>query len=260
MTRSAVRCTLAMALLAVPVSAQTIRGNLVDGETGAPIDFGLVIMLTASGDSVTYSLSDSDGYFSITSPEPGSFALLASGLGYGETKVGIFDLGMGGELTVEFRLPPRPMPIDEIVVELDREALEHNLVRNGFVRRYQRNAGGRFITPHDLERSPDRSTEDLLRRVQGVHVRPVRNERYGRAGYAGDAIFMEGRGELCRPTVYVDGARIRYDPDTGQTLSSFVPLHTVQAVEVYRSPAEVPVEYNITRSDDLCGVLVIWTG
>jgi hypothetical protein len=53
----------------------------------------MVIMMTASGDSVTYSLTGSDGYFSITSPEPGSFTLLGSGLGYEETKVGIFDLG-----------------------------------------------------------------------------------------------------------------------------------------------------------------------
>jgi outer membrane cobalamin receptor len=153
------------------------------------------------------------------------------------------------------------MPIDEIIVELDRDVLEHQLVRNGFVRRYQRNAGGRFITPHDIERSPDRSTEDLLRRMPGVHARPVgtNDTEYGARRYEGDAILMESPRGLCRPTVYVDGTRIGYDPESGQTLTSYVPLHTVQAVEVYRSPAEVPVEYNITRSDELCGVLVIWT-
>ena len=32
-----------------------------------------------------------------------------------------------------------------------------------------------------------------------------------------------------------------------------------EAVEAYRSPAEVPVEYNITRSGDQCGVLLFWT-
>mgnify|MGYP002624339834 CR=1 FL=1 len=256
----AVAFLLAAGPATIPASAQTIRGHLLDAESGAPIDLGLVIMETAAGDSVTSALTGRDGYFSITSPDPGSFTLLGSGLGYEETRAGVFDLGMGGELQVEFRLPLRPMPIDQILVELDREIFEHKLVRTGFVRRYQRDVGGHFVTPYDIERSPARSTEALLEPIPGIRAQPIHDENdFGPVGYVGEAVLLESRGGRCTPTIYVDGMRVRYQPQSGQTLTSYVPLHTVLAVEVYDSPADVPTEYNMTRVDDLCGVLVFWT-
>lgn len=249
-----------MTLLTVglDVSAQTIRGHLMDATTGEPIDLGLVILLTEDGDSVTHALTDRGGYFSITSLSAGSFVLLGSGLGYEERKAGVFDLGMGGEVSLEFRLPAKPLPIDEILVELDRNVLEHKLIRTGFVRRYQRNVGGHFVTPYHIEESPARSTEDLLEPIQGVRVQAIHDKDYGRIG---DAVLIESRGRLCKPAIYLDGTRIRYQPEAGAGLSSFVPLHQVQAVEVYRTPAAIPVEYNATRSpnEGLCGVLVFWT-
>lgn len=249
---------MALGTVGPDVSAQTIRGHLLDATTGEPVDLGLVILLTEDGDSVTHALTDRGGYFSITSLNPGSFVLLGSGLGYEESKAGVFDLGMGGEVSVEFRLPAKPLPIDEILVELDRNVLEHKLIRTGFVRRYQRNVGGHFVTPYHIEESPARSTEDLLEPVPGVRVQAISDADYGRIG---DAVLIESRGSLCQPTVYVDGTRVRYQPDTGGTLSSVIPLHQVQAVEVYRTASEIPMEYNATRTEreGLCGVLVFWT-
>ncbi len=248
------------AVLVSPASAQTIRGRLLDGENGQPIDLGLVIMLAEAGDSITYTVTDERGYFSVTSPDPGSFRLLASALGYRETAEGIFDLGMGGEITVDFRLPPEPSPLDEILVAIDRRVLEHRLVRNGFVRRYQRGLG-HFITPYDIEKSLARTTEELFAGVQGMVVRPVDGVR----SYLGDMVVMRNAGAggkvWCAPVVFVDGVRVRYDHADGVSLSMLVPLAAVQAVEAYRSTAEVPVEYNITRSPTSggqCGVLLFW--
>jgi len=84
--------------------AQTIHGRLLDIDTGLPIDLGLVIMLTESGDSITSALTTQNGYFSLTSPMPGTFLLLGSAWGYRETGDGVFELGEGAELTVEFRI------------------------------------------------------------------------------------------------------------------------------------------------------------
>ena len=119
-----------------PVSAQTIRGRLLDAESGRPIDLGLVIMLTEELDSITSTITNESGVFEVTSPEPGGMVLVASALGYHETLDGIFDVGAGGSMTVEFRIRPRPLPIDALVVSLERPVLEHELVRNGFVRRF----------------------------------------------------------------------------------------------------------------------------
>ena len=250
--------TPATAVLVSPASAQTIRGRLLDVENGQPINIGLVIMFAEAGDSVTYTVTDERGYFSVTSPEPGSFLLLGSALGYRETVDGIFDVGMGGELTVEFRLPPEPLPLDEILVMLDRPVQQHRHIRNGFVRRYQRGLG-HFITPYEIEKSVARNTEQLFHSVPGMVVRLAD----GPLSYLGDMVVMRnagtGCGYLCSPVVFVDGVRVRYDHLDGISLSGVVPLETVEAVEAYRSPAEVPVEYNITRSGDQCGVLLFWT-
>ena len=188
--------------------------------------------------------------------------LVASALGYEERTAGVFDLGLGGEIVVEVGLIPRPLPLDGILVDLDRPVFEHVLLRNGFLRRYQRNAGGLYLTPHDISRAAARSTEDRFIGRPGLRVGPIRHQRGGESLFAGEEVLMESSGTLCAPTVYIDGVRLGHPADVPTVLSSIVPLPTVQAVEVYRSPAEVPVEYNATRTAEgaLCGVLVVWTG
>lgn len=250
------------AILSPPASAQTLRGHLLGAADDRPIDLGLIMMLTEAGDSVTYTITDERGYFSVTSPAPGSFRLLASALGYGESEAGLFDLGMGGQLTVEFRMAAEPLPIDAMLVSIDRPVLEHALIRNGFVRRYQRTAGGRFLTPHDIETSAATTTEGLLAAVPGLTVRPAR----GNSSYLGDRVLMRGPSGWCEPVIYVDGVRTRYDIDSGLSLSTVVPLASVAAVEIYRGLAEIPVEYsNSVRESPggpaipICGVMLFWT-
>lgn len=251
-------CGVLLAATAAVASAQTIRGTLLEVGTDQPIQAGLVVMLTEEGDSVTSAVTDEDGHFSLTSPEPGSFRLLAAALGYRRTPAGIFDLGEGGEMSVEFRIAPRPLPLDEILASVDEPAVDHELVRNGFVSRYQRSAFGHFITPHDLETSPATRTEDLFFGIPGVWVRPSPGNR----DVLGDIVTMTrwrtlGSAGPCVPTVFVDGMRVRYDPTDGLDLSMIVPLSAVWAVEVYRSPAEVPLQFG--GPGQLCGVLVFWT-
>lgn len=261
----------------VPAAAQTIDGTLMDLDTGQPIPSGLVLMFTEAGDSVAMTVTDEQGRFTVTSPEPGSFLLLASALGYEETAAGVFELGADGVMSVEYRIEPEPLPIDEIVVSIERPVLRHRLVRNGFVRRLQRGLGA-FVTPHDIEESPASSTEQLLEHIPGVRVAEARVLRSttvaGESVVAslprpdvGETVQIRGPGgAYCTPTVYVDGIRSAYStdptsPSVAFTLSSLAPLAVVEAVEVYRRPAEVPVEYSPRGSGaNSCGVLVVWTG
>ena len=252
---------LLLAPAASPASAQTIRGRLLDVENDVPVNLGLIIMFTEAGDSVAYTVTDEGGYFSVTSPDPGSYLLLASALGYRETPAGIFDLAEDGEMTVEFRIRPQPLLLDQILVALDRPVFDHQLVRNGFVTRYQRGLG-HFITPHDIEESPARATEQLLAGIPDVVVRVAD----GPLSYLGDMVVMRnisgGDAKVwCTPMVFVDGRRVTYDHLSGISLTMLVPLETVEAVEVYRRPAEIPAQYDVTRrrSEDHCGVILVWT-
>ena len=197
----------------------------------------------------------------VTSPDPGSFLLLASALGYHETPDGIFDLAEGGEMTVEFRIRPRPLLLDQFLVTLARPVFDHQLVRNGFVTRLEHGLG-HFITPHDIEESPARATEGLLAGVPGIVVRPAS----GPLSYLGDMVVMRNisggdRKVWCTPMVFVDGRGVTYDHLSGISLTMLAPLATVEAVEVYRRPAEVPVQYDVTRrsNEDHCGAILVWT-
>lgn len=250
------------------LEAQTIRGTLVDGESGRSIPFGLILMFTEAGDSVTATTSDRDGAFRIASESPGSFTLRASALGYAESTQGIFELGADGRLDVRYALRAEPMAIDAIIISLDRPAALHRLVRNGFVTRYQRGLG-LFVTPYDIERSSARSTEQLLSGLPGVRIGPVYRTPATAPANPDTAILIipeafdetvliQTTGGWCPPTLYVDGGRTHYDPEEGFTLSSIVGIDDIEAIEVYRRPAEIPVEYRSGTGAE-CGVLVAWT-
>ncbi len=250
---------------AAPLAAQTVRGTLVDTGTGLGIPYGLVIMFHESGDSVTATVGDERGAFSLTAPEPGSFLLLAGALGYHETPAGVFELGRDGVVTVRYGLSPRPLPLDELVVSLDRPTLEHHLVRRGYVRRFQRGLGV-FVTPYMIERSAARSTEQLVAGLPGIRVgsaysapRPGPGIQVGiPLSHLGEAITVNGPRGWCLPRLFVDGLPTVYDPDSGQTLSAVAGIGEIEALEVYRRPAEIPVEYDPGPSSN-CGVIVAWT-
>ncbi|MBW3535005.1 MAG: carboxypeptidase regulatory-like domain-containing protein [Gemmatimonadetes bacterium] len=250
-------------------AAQTIDGTLMDLHSGQPIPLGLVMMFTESGDSVAMTVTDERGHFRLSSPDPGSFVLLASALGYKETADGVFELGEDGVMTVEHRLAPQPLPIDALIVSLRRPVLQHHLVRNGFVRRLQRGLG-EFITPHDIEESAAISTEDLFAGLPGLRVGAVYSvprrapppgippESYPRPDIGETVQVRSSNGGWCVPTVYLDGSRVHYEPDLGSTLSNMADIGAVDAIEVYRRTAEIPVEYS-SGTESNCGVLVVWT-
>lgn len=270
-SRRLIVAALSLGLLAAgfPTSttAQTISGTLLDLDTDRPIPLGLVMMFTTGGDSITATVSDAAGRFQVTSPEPGSFVLVAEALGYEETPAGVFELGPDGEMQVEYRLPSRPLPIDEVLVSIDRPIVQHHLVRNGFVSRFQRGFG-HFITPYDIENSPARSTEALMEGIPRVQVRTTRGG-VGGIGLAmphlGETVQVMGPMGWCTPKVYVDGLPMAYNPGSGFTLTQFAPLHAVEAIEVYRRPTEFPVEFSPRKqrrnsaTQDGCGIVVVWT-
>lgn len=243
-------------------AAQTLEGRLLDGSTDDPVEMGLLIMRSTEGDSVGSTITDGDGRFSLSASEPGSFVLIASAFGYHESTEGVFELGEDAVMTVEYRLAPAPLPIDEIVVELGGgRVLEPKLVRQGFVRRMQRGLG-HFLTPWEIERSPETSTSGLLDRVPGVvlggsNLMPIRS------------LLLQGPFGPCMPRIYLDGILVQQNGD----IDLLVPLPHVEAVEVYRRSLEVPLQYSTRErarggtvdedgpalDNNPCGVVLFWT-
>lgn len=245
--------------LAAPAHGQTIKGTLMEVETGQPISLGLVIMMTEEGDSITSGVTNGQGQFEVTADEGGSFVLIASAFGFKETPAGVFELGDDGEMDVEFRIAAAPMPIDGLIVSLQRPVLQHQLVKNGFVRRYTRGLGA-FLTPVAIEESAARSTADLFRGIPGVLLQLPGG---GLNAFSGEALRLTGTGQFCTPTIYMDGSRMNVEMTRDMPIEVIAPLGMVDAIEIYRRPAEIPIEYGMTASGDVpggpCGIVVIWT-
>ncbi|MEE2668966.1 MAG: carboxypeptidase regulatory-like domain-containing protein [Gemmatimonadota bacterium] len=223
------------------LKAQTIRGTLMERDSETPIHLGFVALLTESGDSVTSTITNREGRFSLTSPDPGNFLLLAAALGHRETTVGVFELGKDGELTVEFRVPAEALTMDGLFVQAERIGQEPALALNGFSRRMQEGLGY-FMTPRDIENSDVTRTTDLFFGMLGVSV-------------IGDRVYVRGTLGICSPQIYVDG--LPQSMGAGFPLDFIVPFEALAAVEVYRRAAEVPLQYGGTGAG--CGVILFWT-
>lgn len=241
-----------------PLLGQTITGTLMEVDSDRAISLGLIILMTESGDSVTSGVTNAQGRFSLTAPEGGSFLVIASAFGFKETSAGVFEIGGGGEMNIEFRIAPAPMPIDGILIGLQRPVLQHNLITSGFVRRITRGFG-RFITPYTIENSTARTSAELFRGIPGVFVNPIGGGG-GPSAFMGGLVQMASMDGFCNPTMYVDGIRM---PE-GMVIDNVAPIDVIDAVEIYRRASEIPIEYAMTatgsgRSSGVCGVLVIWT-
>ena len=109
----------------------------------------------------------------------------------------------------------------------------------------RRRGFGHFILRDELERNPSARVTDVLRRVPGVRVYATR----------GRDMVTFARGETfsgpCRPTVYLDGHRLGSEED----LDFLVTVSSLEAIEVYTSSAQAPVEY----WSGGCGSIVLWT-
>lgn len=230
----------------VDVAAQSIEGVLLERGTDRPIDMAVVTLITLDGDSVHSALTDGSGRFRVESPKAGEFRLAASSLGHKTTiPSSVFTLNEGDWMSVEFRIEPTPIDIAGLNVSA-QPGLMHQpkLVRSGFVER-ARQGFGRFLTPLDIERSHALTTSELLSRTGRVTTRYA---------LGGDRIMMLGPRGYCTPIVYLDGFQISI---SDMSLDAIVPVTALEAVEVYRSGSEAPLQYGGTRGG--CGVILLWT-
>ena len=77
------------AILAEPAAAQTLRGRIVDTVSGDPVTLTFVALLEEGREMVVSTLGASDGSFSLTAPDDGSYLLYVARSGYGTVMDGI---------------------------------------------------------------------------------------------------------------------------------------------------------------------------
>ncbi len=267
---------LTLALVVAPALAhgQTLSVRVSDEATGRPIAGAQVSLLLAR----VGGLTDSVGAIVIQAPQPGTDTLMVRFPGYARAVIPT-TLGPGETVDVAIPLRQEVYTLPEVTVEGKGLQREPGL---GFARRHRMGLG-HFITRSEIDRYGPIKSSDILRRVPGVRVQKNR---------AGDHVISMARStSRCRVQYYVDNMPMpteelldaaidqRITADQAQNgnnsdtrararskklnrdLPGFtidhIPPDMIEAIEVYRGAAEIPVEYRTTGS--LCGVVLIWT-
>ncbi|MBN1628555.1 MAG: SusC/RagA family TonB-linked outer membrane protein [Thermoleophilia bacterium] len=222
---------LALALAAVPVSAQTgtIVGRVIDGQSGRPVPTAQVsIAGTQLG-----ALVDAEGRFRIERVPLGTREVRAIRIGYNNASATV-TVAAGQPVSVELRMTETAIGLDEIVV-------------TGTAGQTRRRAIGNAVstvnTAQLMEQVPAMNvTEVLQAKTPGLTIMPG-------SGTAGTGANFRLRGASSvyantQPTIYVDGVRIHsgglgnFDV-FGQNTSALDAINPadIESIEVIKGPA-----------------------
>lgn len=118
MCRKALPVLFLLVLIPATTSAQVVRGQLLNGETGLPLE-GAMIVLQGAGAELGTVLSNAAGRFLIGAPGPGTFTVRADRIGHASTTSGEFSLAAGD--TVDISLTAEVMAIRLAGLEVEGE-------------------------------------------------------------------------------------------------------------------------------------------
>jgi hypothetical protein len=230
----------AVCLLSLPqtLTGQIVQGHLTDAHTKFAMSGANVVLRDHGGTVVARTDANYLGAFRITAPAPGRYTLLVEAIGYRSTESESFDLRAGEVTTVDLSLPPRPVELDSLAVEAERQRIIPNLERQGYYERLGEGFGY-FITPEELEARNPRTYTDLFRDIPGFEVSPSGVIRWGHKCFRAS------------PRIFIDGILA-----SRGNLSLVASIDEIAAVEVFLGPASVPLQYGGTRGQ--C-VMLIWT-
>ena len=241
----------------LPLSKPGQRGNLigkvVDQETGLGVN-GAEVRIEP--EDLTTSTSGG-GTFTFSGLSSGMHRLTVQHLSYGEKTDSVRVFG-GRAVEVKIPVAMRPIALEPITVTVAPMGWFRDM--EGLYRRM--NLGrGYFITRSAIKKQGAPRMTDVLRGIPGVRVKL--NRRQGRSTFyvvmrGAHTIDASGVGFTdCPPVFYIDGVKDR----TSQDLDAFDPdaisVYDIEAIEVYRGPAEVPPQF--IDADTRCGVVAVWT-
>lgn len=148
--RPPVRLSVVLMLAVSQASAQTVRGRVTAEEDGAVLAGATISLLTASNEVVTRVETDLRGGYVLDAPNAGAYRVVADHLGYLRLESPLAALEAGRVIAVDFELPPDPVELEGLRVEVERNELLRDRVRQYGVRLDQ--LGRRYVTQADIER------------------------------------------------------------------------------------------------------------
>lgn len=105
-----------LSCLAPRASAQTVRGQIVDQQTAAPIQGAFIRLVDSAGVARDAVLSDSSGNFTLTAPGAGRYTLRAERIGYASTFSDTLDVAAGKTVLYRFAVPVQAINLEGLDV------------------------------------------------------------------------------------------------------------------------------------------------
>jgi len=234
----------------LPVMRGAIQDTLGRAIDGAQIEIvGLDLVATTSG----------SGSYRFDSIKPGRYWVIARRIGYQPLKAAL-TFEPGDDREVVFQLEPLAFNLPEVKVLAENKKWERQY--RDFVWRSKSSLHGRFLTRDDIERSHATFLGDAVRRYlpfvsSEAFFTPFYPDPFGsawgREGIGWVASRSTGFDRRCSPAVSLNGS----PPTGGWAVNDFRP-DDVEAVEVYRSGSQVPIEF-MSYGAAACGLVVVWT-
>lgn len=260
----AVRFAVCAVLMAPPfaLSAQTIRGRVLDQANGEPVADAIVTAMWSAADSIGSIVTDSTGSFFVRAPRAGKVLLQVERIGYRTVQTAAIDLGAGDIIAVDVPITTSPVKLEPIGVEVLRGPVVTGTLLDGYhERRYwlgEQLGLGTFLTRDQLDTRYAVNMSDVMRMLPSVRM--VRNVKTGGWNVAIGATSLSEFHGCKYAKVLVDGvwANRRGDiHEEDNDIDLMAIPNMLEGIEVYRGGAQMPAEFGGPTSR--CGVVALWT-
>lgn len=242
------------AVTAGPVGAQTIRGNVIDAETGEAVPTVTLFLLSESGSRIATATSSAEGVFNLPARTRGTFTLGAERLGYLPMDPQAISIEGRDLLLIEVRLSRSPVALAPITVTGVRMDPRHDASIEGALARRDIFPGvgsRRVVVATDAEMVNAMDVAEVLR-----WFTPPRGCRA-----MTDLSGSSRQGPCGCMIVHWNGYLVTH-PETALFYLESAPIGAVGAVEYYRYWMDAPFDLQAwpwyIDFPDPCAVVALW--
>jgi hypothetical protein len=251
------RLLFAVQILAVPLAAQAVLTGTVREDGTNRLLAGVEVLLEGTK---RQTRTDDRGRYVLGELPSGNRVALFRLIGYRPVRVRVI-LAKADTVRADAMMVPDKVQLDPIVVT-GRPDAPRGIGREAFAER-RRLGFGKFVDSTELARSANARLSDVLARLgvlivqfSGDHGLEMRAASTRRGGHSGSVPCWMG-------VIYDD--LVLYRAVSTGTVSTFPPpdfrrdfeVSNIEAIEVYRSAGEVPIEFGGSTAS--CGVIVMWS-
>lgn len=217
-----------------------------------------LIPVDGDADAARAAVTDSLGGFAWSGLPGGEYHLVVRRLGFRPVDVGVhIEEGIDRYAAIVLvRTTPLLDTVSVTAASILPSPSGRSTAMDAFYER-QRKGVGHFITREDIENHSPSTLGSLLQRVSGIEVSThgdgtltVQSSNCRASSLRTQSKFVDDWGGVA---LYVDGSRV---PDSDRrAFSGTLTPDQIEAIEVYRSPTELPAE----AVGNACSAVYIWT-